>query len=47
MGIKPLARPRHRLEVNIRINLKAISVNAKNCVLLESHCESGIEFWIS
>ena len=32
-GNKPLRRPRRRWEDNIRMNLKEISINTRNCVI--------------
>ena len=31
-GRRPLGRPRHRWEVNIRVNLKQIGINRRNWV---------------
>ena len=45
---RPLGRPRLRLVDNIRMDVKEIGINTRNCVdsdrdLLESPCECGIE----
>jgi hypothetical protein len=36
---RPLGRPRHRWEDNIRIDLKEMVINTRNCC----PCECGIE----
>ena len=47
-GKRPLGRPRHRWEDNIRVYLEEIGINVGNWIdshqrLLESHCECDIE----
>ena len=40
-GKRPLGRPRHRWEDNIRIDLKEIGINTRNCV----HLAQDRDYW--